>query len=282
MLKRILLAATVGAVMGTLVALELTPMFWWVGTIVGFLVGYMAYDPATVASATKTACLKAISWRPKEGWQTRLKMGTYSSIGLGGITGWGMLAFFGSILLSTMLIAPETQKITLYQACIFLSLVGGFGVVAGSLLFFFLLISSRGVIQPIATTAEQDLLDEIRKFALRWNPITTPFVALYYIIKYGGKALFWGSAGLVLVIICAPNAMRATGRSLRTFFVTSVHLIHSHARMVAGMSGATGTVVGYFTGSATLGGIAGFLTGLAAWGVTSFLVKHLPAPVRVS
>jgi uncharacterized membrane protein (Fun14 family) len=42
-----------GAVIGTIVAISVNPMFWWTGLIVGFVVGWLAYDWQEVFSATK-------------------------------------------------------------------------------------------------------------------------------------------------------------------------------------------------------------------------------------
>ncbi|MCL5795388.1 MAG: hypothetical protein M1338_03445 [Patescibacteria group bacterium] len=43
-----------GGVIGTLVAISLNSMFWWVGLIIGLVVGWLAYDWQEVVEATKS------------------------------------------------------------------------------------------------------------------------------------------------------------------------------------------------------------------------------------
>lgn len=42
---KIFTACAIGSFIGALVALELQPLWWWLGLVIGGLVGYLSYEP---------------------------------------------------------------------------------------------------------------------------------------------------------------------------------------------------------------------------------------------
>lgn len=60
--KNVVLACAIGAGIGTLVAFEVSRMFWWVGLIVGFLIGYIGYDVRGAARAVPAAFRAVWAW----------------------------------------------------------------------------------------------------------------------------------------------------------------------------------------------------------------------------
>lgn len=60
--KNVVLACAIGAGIGTLIAFEVSRMFWWVGLIAGFLIGYIGYDVRGVARAVPAAFRAVWAW----------------------------------------------------------------------------------------------------------------------------------------------------------------------------------------------------------------------------
>jgi hypothetical protein len=64
---KILLSCALGAAIGSLVALELSTTFWWVGLIVGGLTGYLSYEWPAVRAAIPVAYRSARGWSAMKG-----------------------------------------------------------------------------------------------------------------------------------------------------------------------------------------------------------------------
>lgn len=63
---KIFMACAIGALVGTIVALELSHYFWWIGLIVGGLTGYLSYEFKEVVRMMPRAYRTVSSWKPKE------------------------------------------------------------------------------------------------------------------------------------------------------------------------------------------------------------------------
>lgn len=78
---QVFLACALGGLIGTLVALNVNHSFWWLGMIVGSIVGYLSYDFKTVLKAVPRAWKATRSWNPD--W-TELRLCLHGSgFGLG-------------------------------------------------------------------------------------------------------------------------------------------------------------------------------------------------------
>jgi len=60
---KVFVACALGAFIGALAALELNSYFWWLGLIVGGLVGYLTYEFKEVIEAVRQAWKAVVSWR---------------------------------------------------------------------------------------------------------------------------------------------------------------------------------------------------------------------------
>ena len=70
MKRKVFIASGVGGFIGTLVALSVNPMFWWIGMLIGGIIGYL-YDFREVLRAIKIAWRTTIRWRPE--WKLVIK-----------------------------------------------------------------------------------------------------------------------------------------------------------------------------------------------------------------
>jgi len=62
---KIAVACFMGAFIGASIGLQMNHNMWWVGVLIGGLVGYIAYQPKEVISATKRVCADMYSKRSK-------------------------------------------------------------------------------------------------------------------------------------------------------------------------------------------------------------------------
>lgn len=73
-LGKIFIASGFGAWIGTLVALSTNQMFWWIGTIIGAVIGYLTYEFKEVLRAIKIAWKTTIRIRPDwKSWKLLIK-----------------------------------------------------------------------------------------------------------------------------------------------------------------------------------------------------------------
>ena len=73
-LGKIFVASGFGAWIGTLVALSTNQMFWWIGTIIGAVIGYLTYEFKEVLRAIKIAWKTTIRIRPDwKSWKLLIK-----------------------------------------------------------------------------------------------------------------------------------------------------------------------------------------------------------------
>lgn len=70
---KIFIACALGAGIGTAVALQLHPYFWWVGLITGGLVGYFSYEFKAVCRAVPQAWKEVVGWKPDKRKVSALK-----------------------------------------------------------------------------------------------------------------------------------------------------------------------------------------------------------------
>ena len=74
---KVMVACAIGAGIGSMIALELNAYLWWLGTLVGFMAGYLAYDFHKVIQAIPQAWQSAkncLSWRPDDEFKIHSKI----------------------------------------------------------------------------------------------------------------------------------------------------------------------------------------------------------------
>lgn len=259
-------ASALGAGLGAFVALEVVAWLWWVGLIVGGLVGYLSYEFKAVLAALPKA------YRAARGWQTPPLY-------------WANVAWLYLVLLSFVL-----WCVAFLAAIIVLGGTSGghtHEVYGYSLLMIGVaLIFFPATMAVVASEAGEG--NAQRKDADRTRRI------VYYILP--PLVVFWHlPRGLWWAIRRTPRAVAVVavtiGRGLFAFirfvprFGWQVFIrVHSEMRILCGTDAALGAAVGYFAGSALIGAIVGGLFGVVNYAfVTERWLRprgYLPAQVE--
>ncbi len=250
---KIFLACALGAFIGALTALEINGYFWWLGCIVGGVVGYFIYELNTVLAAIPRAWRAATSWRPN---MVMIKLRLSFGFGLFCMSS-SFIIFFGSIIIIGAWDASGNPMSIMTVSIISICICG----------FMFLLGMAT---KPVNNIVEYKQFT--RECILYANP-----VAVY---------IYWPVVGIILGIKNIPRAIRVTchasitvGGVTATFTKKLFLLIHSEERLLCGVWAATGSLIGYFAGSAIIGAAAGGLLGVADYEIISKRVLHLvPSP----
>jgi len=249
---RALFACFIGGFIGTLVALQLSHYLWWIGMIVGAVVGYVSYCYRDVPSA----CRKVWQMMP-EGKQLVCTMKTAFKIFmlvLGGIS--FLVAFIVSGL--GTLNGVITAFAFWYQTFFITSSLDGIVSFGSALLwslpafvFVILCLMSGMLSNNINENWEKHPDNVFIPLCLFVTPITLPIGAflvflfvcwcVYAVITIVPKATVW----------CA------------TFTAMVLAFVHSEQAILCGVCSALGTAVGYLFGNAIVGGLAGLALGWA-------------------
>lgn len=242
---KVFFASALGAGIGALVALEVVSWLWWVGLLVGGLVGYLSYEFKAVLAALPKA------WRAARGWQTPPHY--WRNVGwvwlgiTGAISG---LAVLVHILFWSQGIEAIADVSGTGIAILLLSAVA-FVVVAPALLM------GEEVPSPVV----------FGKTLLYWSsPLTLFFYhlprGLWWIIRRTPKAV-------AVAAIAIGRGLVAFVRFLPQFGWQVFIRIHSEMRILCGTDAALGAAVGYFAGSALLGAVVGGLFGVVNYALVT-------------
>lgn len=90
---KVFLAILLGGIIGGFVALEMHPYFWWVGMLVGGLVGYLAFDVREIVPAMKRAWAEKVAPRLPSREDVRVMF-------------WVATVLFGMIFACLVVLAP--------------------------------------------------------------------------------------------------------------------------------------------------------------------------------
>ncbi len=236
---KVFFATALGAGVGSLVALEVSAMFWWIGLIAGGLTGYLSYEWRAVLAAIPAAYRATRNRQPDEWWKAVWR-GMYN----------GVLGFYLSCLLMGIedfyrwlrgieLLAPtDLLNILLLNTflCIF---VGGFLYLSGW---------SKNY-------HTQDDLDAYKKILYLFAP---PIVLFWHL----PRGMWW-------MISRAPRATMIFARFLRDFMWQIFLRIHSERRLICAADAMLGAAVGYSAGSALIGAVAGGIFGVVNYAVVT-------------
>lgn len=234
---KVFFACAIGAFIGAVVALQINHHFWWVGLMVGFASGYLAYQSEQVVGAIPLAWRQTTSWRPdKVWWRSRYRNSM-------DVTGTRLTVMGVPFLMITALVTlfSRGQPYSVKAGVLF-SLATVFVCVA---LSFFLLGDT-----------------ELQRASL--SPLRTYFLVL-------PKFLLWTIPKHTPKV--APTVFRWIGHVVKTtmkFFGKLIYLVHSEIRLLCGMDAAIGAAVGYCLHNAILGALIGGL-----WGVLNFEVLSI-------
>lgn len=256
---QVALATGLGAFVGSLLALELGGWMWWLGALTGGLVGYLTYEFKAVLKALPVAwraAWTAVAWRPpaKTGkvirrifvpaWLTYTY--GYVSYGIPFLTGFPL--FLSAI--------PNSQGD--YLNFSWASLVGAhifgyvlFGVIALSPAVF--------TMAPSRCYSSRYRFRLLLKANAKFRRGCNPALVYGYWLPRG---LWWLVTGLGQAIICLPAAAIATLRLVLSFVKALFLAVHSEIRLLCGVDAAIGATIGYFSGNAVFGLMAGGVVGV--------------------
>lgn len=232
----VFVAVAAGAFIGSLIGLQMTPMFWWAGMLVGGLTGYLTYDPLAVVQALPRAARAASD--AMDGFLEELPerlllivSSTFFLLAMGLLAcgagaGWSVLFIWGMDWLTVKgYVESSGPGVLLYFAFPMLSMLLGV-----------LLFMMDSIKHPKSSGQ-----DTARRVYLLMNPIT---VLLYYV----PKGTFW-----------------VISKTVRFLMLTVWHLfklIHSDLRLLCGVDASIGATIGIFAHNPIIGAIAGGLIGV--------------------
>lgn len=250
---KIFISCALGALIGTMVALRLNGFFWWIGLLVGGLVGYLSYEFKEVIAAFHQAWQEATGWRLEKGW--------WEVLGLGVLT-FLITAVTAVLFLIPIYLWPETKGLA-SAAVVFSGVIGGLGgLVLTSAGITFLIIQLDTPEDKFNYKRDVEDVKRVLKFL---NPIALCFYLIPVLIPV---RLF----RLVKIIIPKiPNAVAVLLVFVKKFFL----LIHSDIRLLCGVDAAIGTAIGYYADNVIIGMLAGGVFGIVNYQIISIKILRL-------
>lgn len=253
MAGKVFMACALGGGVGAFVALQMWQPFWWVGMLVGGLVGYLAYEFSEVRRAVSLAWRETTGWRPNmEWWRAFLRLLPNSVLGLPSVF---FVPFFS--LFAWTFDATE---------------VAGNVLTFGFLSFIFVMLSVRITNDTIARVraGKMDIYEAVQE-----TRELNVFRVYFWVVPCAiGK-------GVWLTVTRGPGWV-AKGIVVIARFLWQVFLlIHSEMRLLCGLDAAIGAAIGYWLGNALIGAIAGGIFGLANFEVVSrWWLKIVPMKAK--
>lgn len=257
---RIFVACSVGAFVGSVIALQMYQMFWWVGATIGAFVAYLGYNIEEVIAAIPTAYRRTINWRPNHKFWTcwRAAFMYMFNMGVTTVVGFGII---GALFYwRTGVHTSENNMLFLKIEGVMLLIGVGFGTFMG-------LVSARSM-----------ALVDMKRDGELVNPLTCPNVFRFYFWMLP-RGIVMGSAWLISntpkgVMIVLKYGALFLGLA-KTFLIEFFRLIHSELRLLCAVDAALGTAIGYLTGNALIGAVAGGLLGVVNYEIITVRVMKL-------
>lgn len=274
MLSKVFGACFMGAVFGAIVALQLNPKFWWVGLLVGALVGYVTYDIKAVVLAVPKASKFAFEYAVGNGheamsnaykWLSTPHPIAYTAFGI------TLPLFYGLIRdldMSESVSTPIALTIILMEMYVLASIVVG--------LLLFVLAKFGAYLEnvfwhPLACPeAEDDYKVELRGYGMVEKPLT--YINYWRWTVLGAISIVPYFCWALLDTFILPGIklfLRITFLFVPLFVWQMFKLIHSDVRVLCACDAAIGAAVGYFYANPLLGGVVGGTFGVLNYEVVS-------------
>jgi len=251
---KIFTACFLGAFIGAFVALQMNPVFWWIGMPVGAFVAYISYEFKSLAGAIARSFVVTFKWRPnKSFWRAYFGvnfgvMGLVHSIV-------AVLILFAFILSGFSL---EFKPITNEELSQILWLV---------VIFHVFIIFLGGLF--FGDTAIEDIYAANLSYG-KANPLALVFWyfprGIWFIVKRIPKILGVIFELCILVVVVGYHAI-----------FEGFKLVHSDIRLLCACDAAIGTIIGYFSGNAIIGGIVGGILGILDYELISKRLLRIEA-----
>ncbi len=245
---KIFLVCCAGAGIGSLVALELNHNFWWVGLIVGALVGYLSYQWREVIAAIPAAYRAARKIKINQG------IGLYLLIQITAIS-WLLIIRLGFDQLSS---AEKLPDYTLM-----------FAMCAGIAWMTLMLCCLTHPLELLG-----DYLSGISTALARMRKIAAlvfPPTAVLLLIVFFARSIIFFVKNFKMIAKEVGYVFVAIYVFFSTFLWEFFVLVHSQERVICALDSALGAAIGYFAGSAIIGAVAGGILGVVNYTVVTKL-----------
>jgi|GEM_PF-1873166 len=259
---KIFLATALGALLGSVIALEVHPTLWWVGVFAGSAVGYLSYEVRRIPAAAWKAWQSTNSYRTPAYFWSGMRGSVVLSILVGG---WVcfiivMICAFSMALIVMTSDASVTSRALKVAGTLSVS----FGAFTTTLLFLITssnAVSSKKMREWLSAFQWVDLID-----------FSPPLVAFLMSEVLADILRDWVKTKPLRRAAARTVAeSQEAARVLKAFLWNLFVLIHSERRLICGVDAAIGTCIGFMSGSALLGALAGGLIGVLNYE----LVTHL-------
>lgn len=233
--KRIAVACFIGATLGALIAFQFNQYPWWLGILIGGLIGYLSYEFKTFIRALKRAWTEVSEKQSGEigrGIIRELKAISRVAAFIMQIL---LLGFSWTVILWFLVLLPGTERsemMLLVLTCLSLSAFTGIAVILSLL---FLGPRDKYSIPPL----------QFGIYALKTaNPITV--------------LCYWIPRGALWILQQTPLIAVFTGRVAKRTFI----MVHSELRLLCLTDAMLGAFIGYWCGNVLIGGVAGAVCGV--------------------
>jgi len=253
-------ACALGAGIGTMVALQLHPYFWWIGLVVGGAIGYLSYEPKQVLSAVGQAWREVIGYRPSRQGITRVMWVATAIISY--ISGLVLV-----IVVATEIVAilPTNDSSSLTPDPLAL-------LISGLIVIYIFCYTMFAFAKEEIRVRSLEVTGASRKWILLTNPVTVLLVwpALFIGLAFRGlwKFTLWFGKSLREY---TPLVISAVIRFTKTVFI----MIHSKERLLCGVDAAIGSAIGFFFGNPIVGALAGGVIGILNFEIVSRRILHI-------
>lgn len=254
---KVFFACALGAFVGSIVALQVSHLFWWIGAIAGFVVGYLSYEFKEVIQAMKIAAGKVFGWKPdKAKLKLFLRFWFWFSLVLMTVVVGNLIVLSGAFLLLHETEASDVFFMLALWEFVFCQIVIS-------------LIACHRARRRIRMRVNEAAL--FLELSWKGNPIAVYFYWLPCLII---RLISWITKKALAIAAAIPALTVKVAQFLWETFV----LIHSDIRLLCGLDAAIGVVIGYFTVNALIGALAGGLFGVLNYHLISIkLLKLVPA-----
>jgi hypothetical protein len=251
---KVLLASAFGALIGSLIGLQLNHLFWWVGMLVGGVVGYVGYDAKAAAFAIPVA------WR-----HTRYFLaGAWQEFYAGMLT-------IGKVLALMLLAASIMIGLGLswsVPCTIATNLVANHGPSWHSFSSWFTGGENSGLWSGLVATLLWNLL-----FGLVTLISSTVFALTVLKVKMEDSqwlpnAFKFGNPTAWLAYLVPKGLILAT-RTVSVFSWQLFKLVHSDLRLLCGLDAAVGASIGFSYHNPLIGALVGGLFSFASYELVS-------------
>jgi hypothetical protein len=245
---RIFLACALGGGIGSFTALQVVPWLWWLGLIVGGFTGYISYDFREIIRAIPTA------WRLTVGFRPTQFQKYFVFFMLSMASNLFFFATIGIMIDNRKMIPAQWEIKSSLSFLLIYSLATLFAAVFKGADTNFKSAKDK---EGNSDRAAENL--RIMKFLACYM---SPLAALFY---WPVRATCWTFKKICKAIPRAPQIARTCCAFIKTVFV----IIHSDMRLLSMLGATTGTVIGYFSGSALIGALSGGVCGYLCFEIFS-------------